>query len=148
MNKKTKIMLIAASVLVLAAAAGGGYYAWARPAGSKPVAAKPSIEYKYVSLDKVLVMLRGENGEAVPHYMALDLVFKVMPEEEAHTKAHLPLLRTIAVKAMSVNTVKSAMSMSIDQVAQSLNTAYVQAYRDDGHKPPFVEALVGKLIIE
>lgn len=147
MNKKTKVLLIAAAVLAVAGAAGG-YYVWSRQPAGKGVAVKPVIDYKYVSLDKVLVMLRGDNGEAVPHYMALDLVFKVVPDEEAHTKAHLPLLRTIAVRAMSVNTVKSAMSMSIDQVAQSLNAAYAQSYREDGHKPPFAEALVGKLIIE
>jgi flagellar FliL protein len=146
---KTKIV-IGGLLAVLLAGAGAGSWWWMNrplPKGGQPEPRK-AVDYKYVSLDKVLVMLRGENGQAVPHYMAVDLVFKVEPGDEARVKEHLPLLRTVAVRALSTHTVQSASAMSVDQVAQSLNRAYVESYKADGRKPPFAEALVGKLIIE
>ena len=150
MTKKRKLLLGALLVLLLAGAGGGGWW-WMHlhpGKGARAEAPKPGPEYRYVSLDKVLVMLRGEHGEAVSHYMAIDLVFKVLPEDEPRAKEHLPLLRTVAVKALSVHTVQSASSMSIDQVAQLLNRAYMLSYQAEGRKPPFAEALIGKLIIE
>jgi len=151
MTKKRKLLIGTLAGLLLLAGAGGAAWWWMHlrtPRAPHVEAPKPSPEYKYVSLDKVLVMLRGEHGEAVPHYMAVDIVFKVLPEDEAHAKEHLPLLRTVAVKALSVHTVQSASAMSVDQVAQLLNRAYTQSYQADGRKPPFAEALIGKLIIE
>ena len=148
MKLKTKLFLGGLTLALLAGAAAGAWWWLGRANGPAQAEAKKSIDYKYVSLDKVLVMLRGEHGEAVPHYMAIDLVFKAEPADEARAKEHLPLLRTVAVKALSVHTVQSAAAMSVDQVAQLLNKAYAESYKADGRKPPFAEALVGKLIIE
>ncbi|MFG6488986.1 flagellar basal body protein [Roseateles sp. BYS78W] len=149
MKLKTKL-LIGGVALALLAGAGGGWWWWTSHTTPTDAAARArkAVDYKYVSLDKVLVMLRGEQGQAVPHYMAIDIVFKAEPRDEARAKEHLPLLRTVAVKALSVNTLQTATAMSIDQVAQALNRAYVQSYEADGRKPPFAEALVGRMIIE
>lgn len=154
--KNPKLILLVALVALLAAGLAGGTVWWLQQskAPAKPgeaVAAekpKPVVDYKYVTLDKVLVMLRGRNGEAVPHYMAVDIVFKTPPEQEKRTKEHLPLLRTVAVKALSQHTVETASAMSVEQFAASLNKAYQDSYRTDQRDAPFAEALIGKLIIE
>lgn len=157
MKNKLKLGLLIALVAVLAAGAAGAAV-WlllpgkAQPRGAQEAAAaaaaKPAPDYKYVTLDKVLVMLRGRNGEAVPHYMAVDIVFKAPPDQERRTKEHLPLLRTVAVKALSVHTVESASAMSVEDFAKALNKAYRDSYQAERREAPFVEALIGKLIIE
>ncbi|MBV8503222.1 MAG: flagellar basal body protein [Paucibacter sp.] len=148
MKLKTKLIIGGLALALLAGSGAGGWWWMTRAKGPAQPEAKKSVDYKYVTLDKVLVMLRGDHGEAVPHYMAIDIVFKTEPQDEARAKEHLPLMRTVAVKALSVNTVQSAAAMSVDQVAQLLNRAYIESYKADGRKPPFAEALVGKLIIE
>ena len=42
-------------------------------------------EYKYVTLDKVIVMLRNQAGEPMSHYLAVDLVFKTAVEKEKNS---------------------------------------------------------------
>ena len=156
--KNLKLILVVALVGVLAAA-GAGAAVWWKLGGASPAHAKgaesakaeppkPAPEYKYVTLDKVLVMLRGRSGEAISHYMAVDVVFKALPEQEKRAKEHLPLLRTVAVKALSSYTLESAQAMSVAQFAEELNKAYRDSYAADQHEPPFAEALIGKLIIE
>ena len=155
---KIKIAIIATAVGLLMAGAAGGAVWWAmkpaKPASEaqaeaeKHEAAKPGPDYRYVTLDKVLIMLRNQHGEAVTHYMAIDLVFKALPESEKRTKDHLPLLRTVAVKALSSYTVETATSMTVEQFAAELNKAYGEAYAAEHREAPFAEALIGKLIIE
>ena len=153
MSKKKIILLIAAVSLLLAGATGAAVW-WALKPKASPeavaaaAAAKPGPDYRYVTLDKVLIMLRNQRGEAVTHYMALDLVFKALPESEKRTKDHLPLLRTVAVKALSSYTVEAATAMTVDQFATELNKAYADAYSSEHREAPFAEALIGKLIIE
>jgi flagellar protein FliL len=157
--KNLKLILVVGAVGLLAAAAAGGAVWW--KLGGTQVAAhgtdaakkveepsKPAPDYKYVTLDKVLVMLRGRSGETVSHYMAIDVVFKSLPDQEKRAKEHLPLLRTIAVKALSDYTVDVAQGMTVAQFADELNKAYKMQYALDKHEPPFAEALIGKLIIE
>src|SRR6218665_677109 len=160
--KNLKLIAVVGLVAVLAAAATGGAVWWMlghkNPAATAHAATgeaepakpsgKPGPEYKYVTLDKVLIMLRGRSGEAVSHYMAIDVVFKSAPEQEKRTKEHLPLLRTIAVKALSTYTVDAAQAMSVADFADELNKAYKQNYASEQREPPFAEALIGKLIIE
>lgn len=165
--KNLKLILVVALVAVLAASAAGGVVWWLLghksgaagaasaataasgvPAEAAKPSAKPGPESKYVTLDKVLVMLRGRGGEAVSHYMAIDIVFKATPEQEKRTKEHLPLLRTIAVKALSTYTVDAAQAMTVAEFADELNKAYKEGYAAEQREPPFSEALIGKLIIE
>lgn len=158
MNTKSKLVAVIAGVALLAAGGAGAAVWWMQSHRAHPAAdakaeapkedAKPAPDYKYVTLDKVLVMLRGPNGSAVSHYMAVDIVFKALPEQEKRTKEHLPLLRTVAVKALSVHTVESASAMSVEDFALLLNKAYQASYAAERREPPFAEALIGKLIIE
>ncbi|MDH0868344.1 flagellar basal body protein [Mitsuaria sp. GD03876] len=165
MKINIKLIGLVAAVALLAAGGAGAAVWWMKAEAGKPVAdaanakdakdgkaakddGKPAPDYKYVMLDKVLVMLRGPNGAAVSHYMAVDIVFKTLPEQEKRTKDHLPLLRTVAVKALSAHTVESAQAMSVEQFAQLLNRAYAESYATDRREAPFAEALIGKLIIE
>lgn len=157
MKSKGKLIALIAAVALLAAGGAGAAVWWVQSRqahaaadgqGEPPKDVKPAPDYKYVTLDKVLVMLRGPNGSAVSHYMAVDIVFKALPEQEKRTKEHLPLLRTVAVKALSVHTVESASAMSVEDFAQLLNKAYQASYAADHREAPFAEALIGKLIIE
>lgn len=150
MKKKLKLILAGGLVALLAAGAAGGAVWWqfGRAAGAAAETPEPGPDYRYVSLDKVLVMLRGASGDAMSHYMAMDVVFKSLPKDEKTAKAHLPLLRTVAVKALSTYTVQAAQAMTVDQFAEVLNAAYKESYAAEHREPPFAEAMIGKLIIE
>jgi len=158
MKQKLKLIAVIALVGLLAAAAAGAGVWWAlgarAPQGDTPEAAapaddgKPAPDYKYVTLEKVLVMLRSNEGASVPHYMAVDVVFKTLPEQEKRAKEHLPLLRTVAVKALSAYTLEGARAMTVPEFAEVLNKAYQGSYAVERREAPFAEALIGKLIIE
>ncbi|WP_290359887.1 flagellar basal body-associated FliL family protein [Roseateles violae] len=149
MNKtKIALLVLLASLLTAGSTAAAVWWGLKPKEATEAEPPKPSPDYRYVSLDKVLVMLRGRQGESVTHYMAVDLVFKALPENERRTKDHLPLLRTVAVKAMSSYSVDAATAMTVDQLADELNRAYTDAYAAEHREAPFAEALIGKLIIE
>jgi flagellar FliL protein len=156
MKKSRQIIVFVVAGLLMAAAGGGGVWWWqSRQAGAGATAekapAKPPVdkqEYKYITLDKVIVMLRNQAGEPMSHYLAVDLVFKTAVEKEKIVKEHLPLLRSIAVKALSAYTLDKAIGMTIEQFSADINAAYQAGYAEDHHEKPFVEALIGKLIIE
>jgi flagellar FliL protein len=101
-----------------------------------------------VTLDKVLVMLHLPEENAAPHYLSIDLVFKCLPDDEKRAKDHLPMLRAVAVRALSTYTLQAASAMSVDQVADVLNKAFAASYAEEHHEAPFATAMVGKLIIE
>jgi flagellar FliL protein len=105
-------------------------------------------DYKYVSLEKVIVMLRSRSGEPMSHYLSVDLVFKTTAKNEKKTKEHLPLLRSLAVRALSAYTLEKAGQMTVDQVANSINVAFSRSYAESRGEKPFTEAMIGKLIIE
>jgi flagellar FliL protein len=71
----------------------------------KPKEGKP---VKYVTLDKVIVMLRRGPNEAESHYLSTDLVLATEPEKEKETKENLPLLRSLAVRTLSSFTMAEA----------------------------------------
>ncbi len=158
MKQKLKLIAVIALVGLMAAAAAGGAVWWSlsarAPHGAPAKGAvkvddgKPAPDYKYVTLEKVLVMMRSAEGVSVPHYMAVDVVFKTLPEQEKRAKEHLPLLRTVAVKALSAYTLESARAMTVPQFAEVLNKAYRDSYAAERREAPFAEALIGKLIIE
>lgn len=149
--KKARIALVALLGAAVMAAVGGGAAWWwlGRSDVSETQEPMPDTrEYKYVNLDKVIVMLRGSVGEPLSHYMAMDLVFKTPVEHEKVVKQQLPLLRSIAVRTMSAYTLEKATMMTVEQFAADINAAYMANYAA-GHTPmPFVETLIGKLIIE
>jgi flagellar protein FliL len=154
MKKSRQLLVLTLACLLTAAAAGGSAWWWlkrqppATEAAAKPKPAFDKQEYKYISLDKVIVMLRGQAGEPLSHYLAVDLVFKTTLEKERLVKEHLPLLRSVAVMALSTYPLDKASAMTVEQLAADINTAYEASYARDNHEKPFVEALIGKLIIE
>ena len=151
---KAKLIIAFAAVAVLAATAAGGAFWYLNPAAATApgaAAAKPAPEKKltkYVTLDKVIVMLRRAPTEQAAHYLSVDLVLATTPEEEKETKEQLPLLRSIAVSALSARTLAEASSMTVDQYAADLNKVFNANYEKENHAKPFSEVMVGKLIIE
>lgn len=157
-SKNTLLLLVLALVLILVAAlAGGGVWWWqqrqaaahaAQPAQAASAPKADGQAYKYVTLDKVIVMLRGTEGQPVSHYLAVDLVFKTRVDQEKTVKEHLPLLRSVAVRSLSAYTMDKAGMMSIDQFAADINGAFSESYQREQREKPFAEAMIGKLIIE
>lgn len=153
MSKKTIVM--AALLMVLAVALGaGGVYWWLGQKTDEPVAAgkaeKPdkTEPSRFVSLDKVIVMLRAEAGEPGMHYMAVDLVFRTAEPHEKELKEQLPFLKTVAVRALSQLALAHASAMTIDDYQQLLAKAYRTSYTAEHGGRPFTEVMVSKLIIE
>ncbi|QJD99034.1 flagellar basal body protein [Massilia forsythiae] len=159
MSKKKTIIIIAAAVLVSAGAAGGAvWWFMPKPAASadakdktakkeadKPKEGKPS---KYVTLDKVIVMLRRDPGAADTHYLSTDLVLATSPKTEKETKENLPLLRSLAVRTLSGYTMSQASAMSVEKFAEELNKSFDANYEHEHQEKPFTEVMIGKLIIE
>lgn len=158
MNTKVKIIGGFVLVAILAAgAAGGAMWYMAKPvAGHAETAdAKPppppatgKKARKFLTLDKVIVMLRRAPGDVDTHYLSADLVISTTEEKEKLTKDHLPLMRSIAVSTLSSFTTEKAQSMTVEQVADEINKAFNVSYEREQMEKPFTEAMVGKLIIE
>jgi flagellar FliL protein len=155
MSKMKTIIAIAGAVILSAAGAGGAVW-WFMPkpataAGAekkeaeKPKEAKP---VKYVTLDKVIVMLRRAPNEAESHYLSTDLVLATSPEKEKETKENLPLLRSLAVRTLSNYTMAEASTMTVEKYAEQLNHSFNANYAHTHAEKPFEEVMIGKLIIE
>lgn len=148
---KAKLIVAFAAVAILAAAAAGGAMWYLSPATAGGVAARPAPEVKqtkYVTLDKVIVMLRRAPGEQAAHYLSVDLVLATTANDEKAAKEHLPLLRSIAVSALSARTMAEASAMTVDAYATELNKVFDANYARENHVKPFSTVMVGKLIIE
>lgn len=158
MNSKLKMILGVFAVVLVSAGAAGGAMWWMQsqePANGAEVAAKaaPKKEKsdepaKYVTLDKVIVMLRRAPNETTTHYLSTDLVLATDAKGEKPTKEHLPLLRAIAVRSLSSFTMAQASSMTVEQVAAQLNKTFDASYASDEREKPFGEVMIGKLIVE
>ncbi|WP_288380828.1 flagellar basal body-associated FliL family protein [uncultured Massilia sp.] len=155
MNSKVKLIAAFAGVAILAAAAAGGAMWYLAPnqhgAGAQIEAPKPEPEKKptkYVTLDKVIVMLRRAPNEAAAHYLSVDLVLATSAEQEKEAKEHLPLLRSIVLSSLSPLSLAEANAMTVDQYAAKLNKTFDASYARENHIKPFSEVMIGKLIIE
>jgi len=157
--KNMKLVIIMAAVAVFGAAIAGGavWYLSKGPADPAAAAAakKKSEEkeaaahpHRYLTVDKVIIMLRREPGDNQSHYMSADLVITTDDAKEKEAKEHLPLLRSIAVRTLSSLPLAQAQSMSIDQYAEALNKAFDADYAAEKREKPFSEVMIGKLIIE
>jgi flagellar FliL protein len=152
-----KIVASLVTVALVAVGLGVGATWWFMQGGGGIATAEAKTEavpepdrraYKYVSLDKVIVMLRGVEGEPVPHYLAVDLVFKAPEDDERKTREHLPFLRSVAVKALSTLTMENASKITVDELTETINRAYLDKYTADGATRPFVDVMIGKLLVE
>lgn len=154
MNKKL-VLIVAAVLLVVAGAAGGAVWylkgsSAAAPKEGKPAAEekKPGEPLKYLTIEKVIVMLRRQPGDTVPHYMSADLVISTTVKQEKAVKEELPMLRSVAVRALSALPMEKAASMTIDQFVEELNKAYDETYAKEQRPRPFEQVMIGKLILE
>ncbi|HEY5757907.1 MAG TPA: flagellar basal body-associated FliL family protein [Steroidobacter sp.] len=153
-----KIVAALLGVTVLAVGLGAGATWWLMKGGSAiasaeaaPVPQEEPVDdrvYKYVSLEKVIVMLRGVEGEPAPHYLALDLVFKTPEEEERVAREQLPLLRSVAVKELSTLTMDRAGKMTVEELTATMSKAFEAKYAKDRTERPFTDVMIGKLIVE
>ncbi|WP_129779112.1 flagellar basal body-associated FliL family protein [Peristeroidobacter soli] len=153
-----KIAAALVGVTVLAVGIGAGATWWfmkgSSAISSAEAAPAPKQEpvddrvYKYVSLEKVIVMLRGVEGEPAPHYLALDLVFKTPEEDERNTREQLPLLRSLAVKELSTLTMDRAGKMTVEELTAIMDKAFADRYVKDRADRPFTDVMIGKLIVE
>jgi flagellar FliL protein len=158
MNSKLKMILGVFAVVLVSAGAAGGAMWWmksqeAAPGAQKVAHAEPKKEksdkpVKYVTLDKVIVMLKRGPNEATAHYLSTDLVLATDEEGEKPTKDHLPLLRAVAVRSLSAYTLAEASAMSVEQYAAQLNKTFSASYAGEEREKPFGEVMIGKLIVE
>lgn len=160
MNSKLKMIIGVVAVAVLSAAAAGGAMWWMKPQAAEAAGAahaekaepkkkeKSDKPVKYVTLDKVIVMLRRAPNEAQAHYLSTDLVLATNEEGEKQTKEHLPLLRAVAVRALSAHSLAEAQAMTVEQYAEQLNKTFDANYASEERDKPFDEVMIGKLIIE
>jgi flagellar FliL protein len=155
MSKMKTILAIAGAVIISAAGAGGAvWWFMPKPAAAadaeKKEAAKPKEgkPVKYVTLDKVIVMLRRGPNEAESHYLSTDLVLATEPDKEKEAKENLPLLRSLAVRTLSSYTMAEASAMTVEKYAEQLNHAFNADYERTHTEKPFAEVMIGKLIIE
>jgi flagellar FliL protein len=158
MNSKLKMMAVIAGAVILSAAGAGGAVWWfmPKPATAAGASAKKMEEekpkdgkpLKYVTLEKVIVMLRRANPEGDTHYLSTDLVLAVEPAREKETKENLPLLRSLAVRTLSSYTMADASAMTVEQYADALNKSFDANYEHEHTEKPFTQVMIGKLIIE
>lgn len=149
MSKKIWISLAAGAFVLLGA--GSGLAAWhfmGKPAGEPAAPVVDKREYRYVSLDKVIVMLRAREGGPLSNYMAVDLVFKTPVKAEVVTKQQLPKLRSVAVASLSELTLERASMLSIAELTDFLQQAYGESFERESRESPFTEVMVGRLVIE
>ncbi len=156
MSKMKMIIAIAGAVIVSAAGAGGAVW-WFMPKPASAAGAAKKAEHerprdgkplKYVTLDKVIVMLRRGPDDTDTHYLSTDLVLSTEGSKEKEAKENLPLLRSLAVRTLSAYTMKEASSMTVEQYADQLNKSFDANYEHEHTEKPFVEVMIGKLIIE
>lgn len=153
MNKKLVLILVAVLLLGAGAAGGAVWYlkGSAAPAAAKGAAVeekKPGEPLKYLTIEKVIVMLRRQPGDTVPHYMSCDLVISTTLKQEKEAKEALPMLRSVAVRALSALPMEKAAMMTIDQFVEELNKAYDETYAKEQRERPFQQVMIGKLILE
>lgn len=158
MKKKLSSMFAFAGVALLSAAVAGAAMWWYGPVpGAAPAAAAEAEQHaevekkepaRYVTLDKVIVMLKRNAGDTQAHYISTDLVLSTTEENEKKAKEHLPMLRTVAVRALSSYAMNEASAMTVEQFAERLNSSFEATYAAERTEKPFTEVMIGKLIIE
>lgn len=157
MNKKLSSMLAFTGVALVSAAVAGAAMWWYAPVpGFDPAAEAQQVAEidenkepaRYVTLDKVIVMLKRNTGDTQAHYISTDLVLSTTEENEKKAKEHLPMLRTVAVRALSSYALNEASAMTVEQFAERLNSSFEATYAAEKTEKPFSEVMIGKLIIE
>ncbi|KVD84403.1 flagellar basal body rod protein [Burkholderia sp. ABCPW 14] len=156
MSKKARIMTMVGVALLVAVAIGGSLWAYFsyEPKAATADASPPPDPYKYVGTERIVVMLKQPDvpaslarGAGV-HYAVLDIVLKTRPEKEAATRAHLLLLRSLVVEALSGYTFDALRRVNIDQLSGVLNKKFAESYRSRRAEMPFETVMISKLLAE
>ena len=151
---KQNLMMIAIAAAIAVGAAGVTAFVVTRggnPAGT--VAAKPprlpiDAQARYVSLDKLIVMLRSTEGSARPRYVVMDLVFSATDaKREKQVKEPLPVLRATAYSVLAERTAAEIQRMGPVDLAAMLNKEYEHGY-GGADRTPFDKVLVTKVMMD
>jgi len=152
--KKTsnqRMIIVVVLVGLIAAAVGGAGAWWFTRSASLPTHKRgedPNAVHKFVTLEKVTVMLRRGTQDTSSHFLVADLVFKTTEKKEKHAREQLPLLQSVAVRALSALTMEKAAGMTVDQIADEVGRAFTASYEGEQRDKPYSEVMVGRLIIE
>lgn len=153
--KNMKMIIAFVVVAVIGAGvAGGAVWYLSRGASAGTAEAKKAERHddgkppKYLTVEKVIIMLKRSPGDTATHYISADLVITTSEEKEKVAKEQLPMLRSVAVRTLSALPLATAQNMTIDQYAAELNKAYDETYAHDKRDKPFSEVMIGKLILE
>lgn len=153
--KNMKMIIAFVVVAVIGAAvAGGAVWYLSKGASAGTAEAKKAERHddgkppKYLTVEKVIIMLKRSPGDTATHYISADLVITTSEEKEKVAKEQLPMLRSVAVRTLSALPLATAQTMTIDQYAAELNKAFDETYAHDKRDKPFSEVMIGKLILE
>lgn len=151
MKKKATIF----GALMLMLLVGGTIGVWTASAGlfAKSHRAKPderlgqaTPESRFVTLDKLIVMLREPAGSR-SRYLVMDLVFQTDESRMTQVRDQLPLLRSTAYRALSGYSADDIRRMEVDQLAATLQQAYAKVYGQAG-AAPFSSVQISRQMLE
>ncbi|MBN3728757.1 flagellar basal body-associated FliL family protein [Burkholderia sp. Ac-20379] len=115
---------------------------------SKSVPATTVIRSHYVTLERLIVMLRDRTPAAHPHYLALDLVFGATDaKQEKRLREQLPMLRALAYRTLAGYDDNQVRQTPVDALAAKLKAGYVQAY-GTAEALPFADVLISKMMVD
>ena len=151
MNKTIGIVIAAAVVVCLALGGGAWWWVQQQTAGEGPKVQAPKLDASkpsYVTLEKVVVMLRPVSEQSGNHYLSLDLVLRTDKAKEKAVKGDLPMIKGVAVRTLSKLDVEQARAMSIEEWTELLRRDVMDAYTPQLDLLGFDQLMVSRLIIE
>lgn len=152
MNKTVGI-IIGVALLVCVGAAGGAWW-WvqqqsaAAPTQTARMAKLDPSQPNYLTLDKIVVMLRPEPDRQQNTYVSVDLVFRTDKAHAKEFKGELPMLKGVAVRTLSKLDVHQAKAMAIEEWTDLLSRDLISAYEQQPSPRVFDQVMVSRLIIE
>jgi flagellar FliL protein len=149
-------MVLAAAIAagVATAVLGGIWSPGASRAKTPGAAAAPKaapaamIRPRYVTLERLIVMLRDRAPAAHPHYLSLDLVFGAADaKQEKRLREQLPMLRALAYRTLAGYDAGQVRQMPVDALAAKLKAGYVLTY-GTAEALPFADVLISKMMVD
>ncbi|CAJ0819431.1 MULTISPECIES: flagellar basal body-associated FliL family protein [Ralstonia] len=155
---KKNLMIAAIAVAVVLATAGATAFTMSRMNGASAASAAPVVpaparnaisdEARYVSLEKLVVMLRNDGPGARPRHLVMDLVFVAAnAKQEKAVREQLPILRATAFRAFAEHTPDEVVRMHPDDFEAALDKEYAAAYGRT-NRMPFEQVLVTKAMMD
>lgn len=148
---KTIGMIIGVALLVCAGAAIGAWWWVQQAAGGAKTAQAVKLDASqpsYLTLDKIVVMLRPEPDRVQNTYVSVDLVFRTDKVNAKEFKGELPMLKGVAVRSLSKLDVTQAKNMAIEEWTDLLSRDLMGAYEQQPNRRVFDQVMVSRLIIE